>query len=156
MVYFLIHQAQLRKRPPRHIFGPSLANKVNIVGQLMAIVPCIQHLIFGIVVHLGHKGVLICEWQTWSGLRVRVRIVGVQNLALFLVVDVNGVQHATHDEAVSVRVAFQPSPPCRLLLHGEVAWVQLADDDDFVLRVVVIQRWVDHPEATLVYGEIDV
>ncbi len=122
----------------------------------MAIVPGIEYLFFGIVVHLGHKSVLISERQTWSGLRVRVRIVGVRNLALFLVVDVNGVQHSTHDEAVSVRVALQPSPPCRLLLHGQVAWIQLADDDDFVLRVVVIQSRVYHPEAALVYSKIDV
>ena len=122
----------------------------------MPIVPGIEHLLFGVVVDLSGEGVLVGEGQMWNGFCVSVGVVGVRHLALLLVVDVDGVQHAADDEAVAVRVAFQTRLPGGLFLHRKVAGIQFADDNHLLLGVVVVCRGVDDPEAGLVHGEVDV
>lgn len=86
----------------------------------MSIVPSIQNTLFGIVVNLCGVGVVVGEGHSGNHLSVGVRVKGVFQVGVPLVVAVNSVQDAAHDEAVPVVVSLEPGSPGSLTLHAEV------------------------------------
>lgn len=96
----------------------SLVQKVYPICELMAIVPGIQNLFLGIVVNLGGEGVLIGEGEAWNGFSVSVSVISIVHFAVFLVVHIDGIQDATDDEAVSVRVPLKTCPVGGFLFQG--------------------------------------
>lgn len=122
----------------------------------MSIVPSVQNALFGIVVNLCGVGVVVGEGHPWNHLSVGVRVEGVLQVGVFLVVAVNSVQDAAHNEAVPIVVPPQPGSPGGLALHAEVRRVQSAQDDHLLQEPLIIQRRVDDPQAALVHGDIDV
>lgn len=126
------------------------------ICELMAIVPGVQKLLLGVVVNLGGVGVLIGEGQAWDGVSVGVSVISIVQLAFFLVVHVDGVQDATDDEAVSVRVPLEARPVGRFFFQGQVSGVQFTDDDHFLLVVVVVHGRVYHPQAAFIHCKVNV
>lgn len=118
--------------------GQHSDHKVQPVCHLVAIVPGVEHLLFGIVVNLRGEGILIEEGQPQLCLGVRVRVEGIGDLPLLLAGGVHGVQDAADDEAVPVGIALQPGPPGGLPAHRQVPGVQAAQHDHLLLRVVII------------------
>ena len=66
--------------------GSHSDHEVEGVGELVAIVPGVEHPLLGVVVDLGGVGVLIEKGQLQAGIGARVRIEGVGHVALPLVV----------------------------------------------------------------------
>lgn len=122
----------------------------------MSIVPCVQKALLGIVVNLCGVGVVIGEGHPRNHLSVGVRVEGVLQVGVFLVVAVNSVQYTAHNKAVPIVVSPQPGSPGGLALHAEVCRVQPAQDDHLLQEALVIQRRVDNPQAALVDGDVDV
>lgn len=104
----------------------------------MAIVPGIQNLLLGVVVNLCSEGVLIDEGQAWDGITVGVGVISIVHLTFLLVVHIDGIQDATDDEAVPVRVPLETCPPGGFLFQGQVSRVQFTDDDHLLLVVVIV------------------
>lgn len=86
----------------------------------MSVVPCIQNPLFGIVVNLCGVGVVVGERHSRNHLSVGVCVEGVFQVGVPLVVAVNSVQDAAHNEAVSIVVSLEPGSPGGLPLHAEV------------------------------------
>lgn len=80
-------------------------SKLNVICDLVSIVPCVQHTLFGIVVNLRGVGVVVGEGHSGNHLSVCVRVEGVFQVGVLLVVAVNSVKDAAHDEAVPVVVS---------------------------------------------------
>lgn len=94
----------------------------------MSIVPRVQNTLFGIVVNLRGVSVVVGEGHPGDHLSVCVGVKGVFQVGVLLVVAVNSVQDAAHDEAVPVVVPPEPGPPGGLALHAEVGGVQSTQD----------------------------
>lgn len=122
----------------------------------MSIVPSVQNALLRIVVNLCGVGVVVGEGHPRNHLSVGVRVKGVLQVGVFLVVAVNSVQDTTHNKAVPIVVPPQPGSPGGLTLHAEVCRVQPAQDDHLLQEALVVQRWVDNPQAALVDSDIDV
>lgn len=86
----------------------------------MSIVPRIQNTLFGIVINLRGVGVVVGEGHSGNHLSVRVRVEGIFQVGVPLVVAVNSVQDTAHNEAVSIVVSLEPGSPGGLPLHAEV------------------------------------
>lgn len=130
--------------------------KLDVVCDLMSIVPSVQNTLFGIVVNLCSVGVVVGEGHPGNHLSVGVCVEGVLQVGVLLVVAVNSVQDAAHNEAVPVVVPPQPGSPGGLTLHAEVGRVQSTQNDHLLQEALVIQRWVDDPQSALIHGEVDV
>lgn len=127
-----------------------------MIGDLVAIVPGIQEAVLGVVVYLGGVGILILKQQPRDDLRVGVGVKGIGDVGVPLVVTVHGVQHPTDDEAVAIEIPPQPRAPCGLLLRAQVHSVELAQDDDLLAEALVIQGWIDEPQAILIYSKVHI
>lgn len=86
----------------------------------MSIVPCVQNTLLRIVVNLCGVGVVVDEGHSGNHLSVCVRVEGIFQVGVSLVIAVNSVQDATHNEAVPEVVSLEPRSPSGLPLHAEV------------------------------------
>lgn len=98
----------------------------------MSVVPRVQNTLSGIVVNLRGVGVVVGEGHSGNHLSVCMRVEGVLQVGVPLIVAVNSVQDAAHDETVPVVVSPEPGPPGGLPLHAEVYGVQSTQDDHFL------------------------
>lgn len=140
---------------PQHLLRVYVC-KLDVVRDLVSVVPRIQHTLFRIVVNLRGVGVVVGEGHSGNHLSVGMRVEGVFQVGVFLVVAVDGVQDAAHHEAVPVAVPPEPSPPGGLPLHAEVRGVQSTQHDHLLYEALVIQGRVDDPQPALVHGKVDV
>lgn len=94
--------------------------KLNVVCDLVSIVPCIQNTLFRIVVNLRGVGVVVGEGHSGNHLSVCMSVKGVFQVGVFLVVAVYSVQDAAHNEAVPIAISPEPRSPGGLPLQAEV------------------------------------
>lgn len=95
-------------------------SKLNVVCDLVSIVPRIQYALFGIVVNLRGVGVVVDEGHSGNHLSVCVRVEGVFQVGFSSVFAVNSIKDATYNEAVPIAVSPEPSSPGGLPLHAEI------------------------------------
>lgn len=106
--------------------------QLDVVRDLMSVVPGVQKPLFGVVVYLGGVGIVVDERHSGNHLRAGVRVEGVLQVGVPSIIAVDGVQDAAHDEAVSKVVPPQPGSPRGLLLHAEVGRVQSTQNHHFL------------------------
>lgn len=133
-----------------------MLHKIDAVGDLVPIVPCIQHLLLGVIVNLCGESIFVDEGQSWGSLRTSEGVVSVRQLALSLVVHIDRIKYAAGNETVPIGLPPKPCLPGGLLLDGQVHGVQLADHYDLLLSIVIVHCRVDDPETTLIHGKVDV
>ena len=130
--------------------------KNDVVGDLVAVVPGIQHSLFGVVIDLRGVRIVVGERQSGNHLCVGVRVEGVCQVGVALLKAVGGIEHTADDEAVTIVVATQARPPGALAADAQVYRVEAAQEDHLLQEALVIQRRVDHPQATLVHRQLHV
>lgn len=107
-------------------------SKLNVVCDLVPIVPSIQNTFLRVIVDLCGVRVVVDEGHSGSHLSVCVRIEGILQVGVPFVVAVHSIQDATHDKAIPKIVPPKPGPPGGLALHAEVRGVQTTQDDHFL------------------------
>lgn len=139
-----------------HCGGGVSVGKDDMVGDLVAIVPGVEQAVLGVIVYLRGVGILILKEQPRDDLRVGVRIKGVGDVGIPLVVAVDRIQDPTDDKAIPVEVLAQPRPPCGLLLGAEIGRIQLAQHDHLLVEALIAYGWVDDPQAVLIHGKVHI
>lgn len=94
--------------------------KLNVVCDLVSIVPRIQYTLFWIVIKLCGVGVVVGEWHSGNHLSICVCVKGIFQVGVPFVVAVNSVQNSAHNEAVPIVVSPEPGSPGGLPLRTEV------------------------------------
>lgn len=130
--------------------------KDDMVGDLVAIVPGIEEAVLGVVVYLGGVGILILKQQPRDNLCVGVRVKGIRDVGIPLVIAVHSIQYPADDKAVAIEIPPEPSAPRGLLLRAQVHGIELAQDNDFLAEALIIQSWVDKPQAVLIYSKVHI
>lgn len=122
----------------------------------MTIVPCIQHSLFWVVVNLGVVCVVVAEGQSGNHLCIGVRVEGIRKISVALLKAVRRIEHAADNKAVTIVVAAQARPPRALAPNAQIHRVEAAQEDHLLKEALVIQSWVDDPQATLIHCQLHV
>ncbi len=92
--------------------------KLNIISDLISIIPGIQHPLFGVVIDLSDVSIVVDERQVRDHLSVSVGVKGVGQICVLLIVAICRIKNAAYDEAIAVAIASKPGPPRGFTLHA--------------------------------------
>lgn len=129
-----------------------LISKDDIIHHLMSVVPGVQFLVQRAVVQLGGVRVHVCERQARHRVCQRVCVESVGHVGKVALHAVHCVQHAAHQEGVSVATAPETRP--KGLNRLEVSGMEADEEDHFLVEALRVQSGVEQPQTQLIHSKL--